>query len=79
MVFKSDIRGADYRIKAQEALDAAEGSGLAQVRERHEAAAAVWNNLAEFEDRRSASARAAEERLVLLAAGDAEDADAPAP
>lgn len=81
MVFKSDIRGADYRVKAQDALDAAEGSGLAQVRERHEAAAAVWSNLAEFEDRRSASARAAEERLGLAEAQtpDEPDADATPP
>jgi hypothetical protein len=67
MVLKSDVRGADYREKAQLALDAAAMCGLAQMRLRHEAAAAVWTDLADFEDRRSASARAAEERLLVLA------------
>lgn len=65
MVLKSDARGADYRIRAQLALEAAELCGLAQVRLRHEAAAAVWTDLADFEDRRSANARATEERLLI--------------
>lgn len=71
MVFKSDIRGADYREKAQQALDAAETTPLDQVKRRHEAAASVWSDLADFEDRRSESARAAE-ALVLAAEASAE-------
>jgi hypothetical protein len=68
MVLKSDIRGAEYRVKAQQALDAAEGAGLAQVRVRHETAAAVWQGLADFEDRRSESARTAEAKLLAAQA-----------
>jgi hypothetical protein len=69
MELKSDIRGADYRLKAQEALDAAARSGLAQVRLRHEAAAGVWQDLAAFEDRRSASAVAKADAAARLALG----------
>jgi len=53
----SDIRRADYRAKAQQALAMADSSALLQVRRRHEAAASVWLGLAAFEDRRSAYAR----------------------
>jgi hypothetical protein len=53
----SDIRGADYRAKAQQALAHADSSTLLQVRRRHQAAASVWFGLAAFEDRRSAYAR----------------------
>lgn len=53
----SDIRGADYRAKAQQALAHADSSTLLQVRRRHQAAASVWLELAAFEDRRSAHAR----------------------
>ena len=59
MVLKSDLRCAEYRLKAEAALAAATGAGLAQVRLRHEAAAAVWRDLADLEDRRSAAFRAA--------------------
>jgi hypothetical protein len=58
VVLRSDLRAADYRLKAEQALAAADGSCLDQVRRRHEAAAAVWNDLAQFEDRRSATVRA---------------------
>lgn len=53
----SDIRRADYLAKAQQALANADSSPLLQVRRRHQAAAAVWLELAAFEDRRSAHAR----------------------
>lgn len=53
----SDIRGADYRAKAQLALANADSSTLQQVRRKHEAAASVWLELAAFEERRSAHAR----------------------
>lgn len=53
----SDVRGADYRAKAQQALANADASTLLQVRLRQEAAASVWFELAAFEDRRSAYAR----------------------
>jgi hypothetical protein len=53
----SDIRGADYRAKAQLALANADSSVLLQVRHRHQAAASVWLELAAFEDRRSVYAR----------------------
>lgn len=53
----SDIRAAEYRAKAQQALAIAESSGLIQVRRRQEAAADVWTGLATSEDRRSAYAR----------------------
>lgn len=65
-MLKSDIRGAEYRVNAQRALDAAEGTGLDQVKRRHEAAAEVWNDLADFEDRRSESARTLATRQELL-------------
>ena len=69
MELKSDIRGADYRLKAQSALDAAASCGLAQMRARHEAAAQVWQDLADFEDRRSASAAVRLESATRLALG----------
>lgn len=69
----SDIRGAEYRAKAQQALALAESSALLQVRRRHEAAASVWFELAAFEDRRSAHARA------LAARSGADRAPAPRP
>ena len=53
----SDIRAADYRAKAQQALAHADASTLPQVRRRRQAAASVWFELAAFEDRRSAHAR----------------------
>ncbi|WP_395671222.1 hypothetical protein [Phenylobacterium sp.] len=53
----SDIRGADYRAKAQQALAHADASTLLEVRRRHQAAASAWFELATFEDRRSAHAR----------------------
>jgi len=53
----SDVRGAEYRVKAQQALAHADSSTLLQVRRRHEAAASVWFALAAFEDRRSTHAR----------------------
>ncbi len=53
----SDIRAAEYRAKARQALATAGSSGLIQVRRRQEAAADVWMGLADFEDRRSAYAR----------------------
>lgn len=53
----SDIRGADYRAKAQQALAHPDSSTLLQVRRRQQAAASVWFELAAFEDRRSAHAR----------------------
>lgn len=53
----SDIRGADYRAKAQQALAHADSSTLLQVRRGHQAAASVWFELAAFEDRCSAHAR----------------------
>jgi len=55
-MLKSDIRGADYRAKAELAMDAARSSPLVQVQRKHEAAAAVWLDLAAFEDRRGAHA-----------------------
>lgn len=68
MALKSDLRGAEYRLKAQRALDSAGGAGLDQVRLRHKAAALVWSDLAALEERRSASMRAAIERLALIKA-----------
>lgn len=53
-MLKSDIRGADYRAKALLAQEAARSSPLVQVQRKHEAAAAVWLDLAAFEDRRGA-------------------------
>jgi hypothetical protein len=53
----SDIRGADYRAKAQQSLAHADSSTLLEVRRKHQAAASAWFELAAFEDRRSAHAR----------------------
>lgn len=59
----SDIRAAEYRVKAQLASANAQASALPQVRVRHEAAASVWLQLAAYEDRRSAHAREMAERV----------------
>lgn len=65
MILKSEIRSADYRLKAEQARVAADGAALDQVRRRHEAAAEVWSDLAAFEERRSAGARDAVERMQV--------------
>lgn len=64
-MYKSDIRAAEYRSRAHEALALGEASILLQVRRRHEAAALVWQDLAAFEDRRSAHARDTAARLLV--------------
>ncbi len=46
-------RAGEYRSKAQVATTLAVASVLAQVRERHEAAAFAWTELAETEERRA--------------------------
>jgi hypothetical protein len=59
----SEVRGADYRANAQQALALANSTSLPQVRLRHEEAASRWLDLASFEDQ-----RAAHQRGRLLAA-----------
>ena len=49
----SMTRAADFRARARDALDQAQGSALQQVRERHELAASTWIELARSEDRRT--------------------------
>ncbi|MCR5879093.1 hypothetical protein [Phenylobacterium sp. J367] len=56
MTVKSDLRAVEYRTRAEAATSAAEASPLANQRELHEASAAVWNQLAEQEERRSVRA-----------------------
>jgi hypothetical protein len=53
----SEIRGADYRANAQQALALANSTSLPQVRLRHEEAASRWLDLASFEDQRAAHER----------------------
>lgn len=66
MTLKSDIRSADYRAKATMAQEAADRATLTEVRRRHEAAALVWGELADREDRSSATMRAAiDHRLAV--------------
>jgi len=54
----SEIRAADYRQKALDAAHRASSSGLANVRQRHEAAAVRWLELAGLEDDRAPVAAA---------------------
>ncbi|HEY8616871.1 hypothetical protein [Phenylobacterium sp.] len=56
---KSDARAVEYRVRADAATAAAGACQLDRMREQHEAAAAVWTQLAEAEERR------ARERLVF--------------
>jgi len=48
---KKQIKAGEYRRLACEALALASASGLDNVREKHELAAARWNDLAEQEER----------------------------
>jgi hypothetical protein len=53
MMSGSEIRAAEYRAKAEDALARAQASPLQQVRERLEAAASTWEGLARSEDVRT--------------------------
>jgi hypothetical protein len=66
-MLQSEARGAEYHAKAEEASALAETSLLMQVRLKHEAAAAAWLGLAEFEDRRSSHAQKVAERTKAAA------------
>jgi hypothetical protein len=57
------ILAEEYRERAREAMQAAEATPLAEVRRKHETAAAVWTELADAQD-----ARAAERSRVEAAA-----------
>lgn len=61
----------EYRARAHDASNAAEASPLAEVRRKHETAAAVWTDLADAEDARAA------ERAKRLEAAEALAADEP--
>ncbi|WP_374469036.1 hypothetical protein [Phenylobacterium sp.] len=61
---KSEQRAVEYRVRAEAANAAAEACELARPREQHEAAAAVWTQLAVAEERRAA------DRLIFLGAAD---------
>ena len=66
---KSEVRAADYRSHARAASAAGRATVLGQVRDRQEAAAAAWRELASREDHRSAHAR----RVARLAEAAAHD------
>lgn len=55
-MLKSEELADHYRAKAAEAAQLAGEAGLIQVREKYEAAAAKWRELADNEDVRSARA-----------------------
>lgn len=69
-MMKTEIRAEEYRAKASEAARQAGESGLAQVREKFELAAATWRELADHEDERSARANACAAQLPPKAAKD---------
>ncbi len=56
---KSELRVCEYRARAEQASIAAEGATLQNTRDRHRQAAAIWTGLADAEQKRAASARAA--------------------
>lgn len=49
-VVKRQLRAAEYRDREAEAARLAQASGLANVREKHERAAARWAELAELDE-----------------------------
>jgi len=51
IILKRHVRAADYRERALESVARAEASVLDRVRERHEAAAARWRELAALSER----------------------------
>jgi hypothetical protein len=58
---KSELKVVEYRARAEAAASAAAACQLDRQREQHEASAAVWNQMADAEERR------ARERAVHLA------------
>jgi hypothetical protein len=56
-LLRRQVRAAEYRDKASQATDLARASALANVREKHEVAAAKWSQLAALseDDDRSGS------------------------
>ncbi len=52
-MLKSEIRRDEYRAQAERARALAAASVLLEVRRKHETAAAVWQGLADAEDRSS--------------------------
>jgi hypothetical protein len=54
-----DLKAEEYRARARAATAAADSATLTRVRERHEQAARTWADLAEAEDARVVTRRAA--------------------
>lgn len=50
---KGELRAAEYRARADEAMAAAESATLAHVREQRRHSAAVWTSMAEAEEARA--------------------------
>jgi hypothetical protein len=67
-----DLKAEEYRARARAASVAADSAVLARVRERHEQAARTWADLAEAEDARVVTRRAASRPAPV-------DAEQPAP
>jgi hypothetical protein len=73
-ILKSELKSQEYRRRAQEALVAAEGAVLGQMRERHLQASTTWSELAEAEE-----AHARRSRVLLEAAAARAEALRPEP
>lgn len=52
---KGEIRAAEYRARAREALASVESAPLERVREQRRQSAAVWTEMAEAEEARARS------------------------
>jgi hypothetical protein len=56
---KGELRAAEYRARADEALASAESATLQHVREQRRHSAAVWTSMAEAEEARAHTLRGA--------------------
>lgn len=65
---KSQLKSDEYRGRAAEAMALADAAVLANVRERHEASAARWTDLARLNERQAAPRTAQTQRDLMLAA-----------
>lgn len=53
----SEQKGREYRAREHEAAEAARCATLAQIKERHQSAAAAWGDLAQAEETRALKSR----------------------
>ena len=65
---KNQLRADEYRGRAADATALADAALLANVRERHEAAAARWTDLARLNERQATTRTDETKRELILAA-----------